>query len=218
MNLAHLKTSKPNASNAATSINVRFAAPSPINLPIKHLMNNSALAEKSSDEVSQINVALFQLAERIENGEEAISTPFMDMMLDINKLEAVLKTVEKEKSVFSMSDLEISIRPESKNVSTKRNISRTRPETSTIKLIKAEFHLEAPSACSVKLAADFTDWEKYPLDMIKSEDGVWFTLVPLSPGQYTYRFIVDGEWRDDPRPVQRVPNPFGTANAVLKVT
>jgi|SRR5665213_69296 len=80
-----------------------------------------------------------------------------------------------------------------------------------------EFHLAAPAAESVKLAADFTNWDKFPLDMIKSEDGVWFTIVPLSCGTYTYRFIVDGRWCDDPHSPQHAPNPFGTANAVINI-
>jgi 1,4-alpha-glucan branching enzyme len=78
--------------------------------------------------------------------------------------------------------------------------------------------MEAPSAKSVKLAADFTDWEKFPLDMMKSKNGIWFSVIPLAPGQYSYRFIVDGQWYDDPRSTQRVPNPFGSENAVIAVT
>jgi hypothetical protein len=53
--------------------------------------------------------------------------------------------------------------------------------------------------------------------MIKSEDGVWYIAVPLLLGHYSYRFIVDGEWCDDPHSVQRVSNPFGTTNAVVHV-
>jgi hypothetical protein len=82
----------------------------------------------------------------------------------------------------------------------------------------AEFNFEAPEALSVKLAADFTDWEKRPLDMNKADDGKWHLHVPLSPGDYSYRFIVDGEWRDDPRPVKQVYNPFGTTNAVVNIS
>lgn len=88
---------------------------------------------------------------------------------------------------------------------------------SLVELKTIEFHLEAPLAESVKLAADFTDWGQFPIDMIKSEDGVWYIAVPLLLGQYSYRFIVDGEWRDDPHSVQRVSNPFGTTNAVVNV-
>lgn len=86
------------------------------------------------------------------------------------------------------------------------------------KLKKIEFSLEAPSAKSVKLAADFTGWEKYPLNMMRSENGVWFSVIWLAPGQYSYRFVVDGQWCDDPRSTRRVPNPFGTENAVIAVT
>lgn len=42
--------------------------------------------------------------------------------------------------------------------------------------------------------------------------------VGLSPGTYRYRFLVDGEWRDDPECTLRVPNPFGTEDAVQAVT
>jgi hypothetical protein len=82
---------------------------------------------------------------------------------------------------------------------------------------KVEFMLRSPSAGSVKLAGDFTDWEKSAVEMMHSEDGVWFTVVPLVPGLYSYRFIVDGQWCDDPGSAQQVPNPFGTRNAVVRV-
>jgi hypothetical protein len=41
--------------------------------------------------------------------------------------------------------------------------------------------------------------------------------VLLEAGTYRYRFLVDGEWRDDPNCKLRVPNPFGSQDAVLKV-
>jgi 1,4-alpha-glucan branching enzyme len=80
-----------------------------------------------------------------------------------------------------------------------------------------EFRLEAPGAQSVELAADFTDWAKSPVKLAMSRDGVWQTAVSLPPGQYSYRFIVDGQWWDDPCCTQRVANPFGTTNAVVDV-
>ena len=90
-------------------------------------------------------------------------------------------------------------------------------ERSLARLKDAQFYLTAPAAKSVQLVADFTDWEKFPLDMMPSGDGVWFTAVPLPAGKFLYRFIVDGKWCDDPRPVPRVPNPFGTTDAVIHV-
>ena len=83
---------------------------------------------------------------------------------------------------------------------------------------RVEFTLESPSAGSVKLAGDFTEWDKAPLEMLHSGKGVWTTVVPLLPGVYSYRFIVDGQWCDDPHSNQQIPNPYGGANAVIQVT
>ena len=80
-----------------------------------------------------------------------------------------------------------------------------------------EFQLEAPEARTVLLVGDFTDWEKSAIEMTRSSEGVWQAAVSLAAGQYAYRFIVDGHWRDDPRGSQRAPNPFGTHNMLLHV-
>jgi 1,4-alpha-glucan branching enzyme len=80
------------------------------------------------------------------------------------------------------------------------------------------FQLKAPFARSVKLAAEFTEWAACALDMIRSESGAWFIIVPLPLGQYAYRFIVDGQWQDDPHAARHVPNPYGGANAVHVVS
>lgn len=82
---------------------------------------------------------------------------------------------------------------------------------------KVSFSYYAPEADCVELAGDFTSWEVEPIEMMHSADGTWFTVVPLMPGDYSYRFIVDGDWRDDPLSHCRLPNPFGTDNAVLSV-
>lgn len=84
-------------------------------------------------------------------------------------------------------------------------------------LKKVEFTLEAPWAKSVKLAGDFTGWENRAVPMMHSPDGFWFTTVPLLPGEYSYRFIVDGQWYDDPQATHHTPNPFGSKNALIQV-
>ena len=84
-------------------------------------------------------------------------------------------------------------------------------------LKRIQFQLQAPQAESVKLAADFTAWDGLPLAMTKDHGGTWVASVPLSPGEYAYRFIVDGRWADDPAAPARVANPFGTFNALREV-
>ena len=82
---------------------------------------------------------------------------------------------------------------------------------------EACFRINAPSARTVKIAGDFTEWDKTPLNLQSTGDGNWQLKMELPPGRYNYRFLVDGEWRDDPTNTEREPNPFGTYNSVLQV-
>lgn len=81
----------------------------------------------------------------------------------------------------------------------------------------ARFRLDAPAAFSVKLAADFTSWDKRPIDLIREFEGPWQLTVELPPGRYAYRFLVDGEWADDPQCPEREPNSHGSFNSILVV-
>jgi AMP-activated protein kinase-like protein len=150
-------------------------------------------------------------------------TPFADLMSHPDKLEAAFKNAKRENDAFDAS--RIFSRSASKNetptvppaINRQCHNSARQPSSHSLSELKiTEFHLEAPFAESVKLAADFTEWEKFPLDMMKSEDGVWFITVPLPPGPCPYRFIVDGRWYDDPRRLC-LPNLRGTTNAVVIV-
>ena len=61
------------------------------------------------------------------------------------------------------------------------------------------------------------DWQADCCRMQRASGGTWKGSVLLAPGRYEYRFIVDGQWRDDPNCVQRVPNAFGGSNCVVEV-
>jgi len=87
----------------------------------------------------------------------------------------------------------------------------------TSKKSKQTFSFYAPDATSVQLVGDFTHWQENPINLKRQRSGTWKVTVPLAPGTYHYRFLVDGEWRDDPECTLRVPNPFGTENSVRKV-
>jgi 1,4-alpha-glucan branching enzyme len=93
----------------------------------------------------------------------------------------------------------------------------TKTSKSDPKKLQQLFSFNAPGASSVLLVGDFTHWEKEPISLRKTSNGVWRMAVPLAPGEHHYRFLVDGEWRDDPECRLRVPNPFGTSNAVVRV-
>jgi 1,4-alpha-glucan branching enzyme len=82
---------------------------------------------------------------------------------------------------------------------------------------KETFSFKAPDALSVSLVGDFTHWQKQPINMKQNKNGIWKATVALSPGTHHYRFLVNGEWRDDPECTVRVANPYGTENAVRNV-
>jgi 1,4-alpha-glucan branching enzyme len=64
---------------------------------------------------------------------------------------------------------------------------------------------------------DFTQWQERPINLQKGTDGVWRTTVEMSPGTHHYRFLVDGQWRDDPECILRAPNPFGSEDMMRQV-
>jgi len=78
------------------------------------------------------------------------------------------------------------------------------------------FHYSAHDATSVLLVGDFTNWQEKPVPMHKQDGGPWTTTVELAPGTHHYRFIVDGQWQDDPDCTVRVPNPFGSQDMVAR--
>ncbi len=77
--------------------------------------------------------------------------------------------------------------------------------------------LTHPTAQEVGIAGSFNDWHPNVTPMIRLNDGKWAKELALPPGRYEYRFVVDGEWVDDPSARELIPNSYGTANAVLVV-
>lgn len=77
-----------------------------------------------------------------------------------------------------------------------------------------EFSLSAPQAQSVCIAGNFNRWDPSSHPMKMDKKGVWKISLPLAPGQYEYRFFVDGEWQNDPNCPTCIENPFGTLNCL----
>ncbi|HEV8693021.1 MAG TPA: isoamylase early set domain-containing protein [Lysobacter sp.] len=84
--------------------------------------------------------------------------------------------------------------------------------------VEQTFAFKAHAASSVLLVGDFTHWQRSPVSLRKHSDGIWRVAVSLPPGEHRYRFLVDGEWRDDPECKLQVPNPFGSQDSVVQVS
>jgi Glycogen recognition site of AMP-activated protein kinase len=193
------------------NLNVCFIATPSLQLQIKHLMKTTATIQNPKTAPT-----LFQIAAQLDGSPTAAAvkpatslnrTPLADLMLHPEKVETVL---------------EVTKNVDPTRQATRASLQKKRDGGATGKLsrrplVATGFHLEAPLAGSVQLAADFTDWEKSPIDLIKSDNGIWQAVVSLPPGDHPYRFLVDGEWCDDPCSLRLVPNPFGTVNAVVRV-
>jgi 1,4-alpha-glucan branching enzyme len=87
----------------------------------------------------------------------------------------------------------------------------------TIKKKRLIFSLEAPMAKEVVLMADFNKWDRKVHPMKKDNNGSWSKMVIVPPGRYEYKYLVDGEWWNDPKNQEICHNQHGTMNSVINV-
>jgi serine protease AprX len=81
---------------------------------------------------------------------------------------------------------------------------------------KVVFSFHDHAAESVALAGDFNDWSSTPLT--KGTDGFWSVRVSIpETGRYSYKFVADGKWLEDPSNVLKVEDGFGGLNSVLHI-
>jgi 1,4-alpha-glucan branching enzyme len=78
------------------------------------------------------------------------------------------------------------------------------------------FSLSAPAAKNVSIAGNFNHWSPNHDRLTGSgQKGIWTIVLPLSPGRYEYRFVLnDKEWVLDPS-VPSVDDGLGDKNSVF---
>ena len=80
------------------------------------------------------------------------------------------------------------------------------------------FSLEAAEAKEVFLTGDINNWSPGKHPMRRDENGMWNKRVMLSPGNHEYKFLVDGQWKEDPRNNRRCANCFGSYNSIINLS
>lgn len=71
----------------------------------------------------------------------------------------------------------------------------------------------------VTIAGEFNNWSMTADPLYDREGtGMWTILLPLPPGRYEYKFVIDGEkWIPDPGNQDAVDDGFGGVNSVVIV-
>ncbi len=94
--------------------------------------------------------------------------------------------------------------------------SKSKPQNK-LREKKIAFEYFAPQANHVHLAGSFNGWQPHVCPLKKDRSGKWFVDLPLPTGRHEYRYYVDGVWENDQRPVECIPNAFGSWNCVVTV-
>ena len=78
----------------------------------------------------------------------------------------------------------------------------------------ATFTVHAEKGKSVYLAGSFNEWSTTAKKMAyKAKSGIYSATVQLAPGEYQYKFVIDGTWCADPENENSVKNDQGTFNS-----
>lgn len=79
------------------------------------------------------------------------------------------------------------------------------------------FVVRADGARTVRLAGDFNNWNPDRTPMRPVRKDTFQVLIPLPPGRYRYRYVIDGHWEKDPANEKVEPNPYGELNSIIEV-
>ncbi len=86
--------------------------------------------------------------------------------------------------------------------------------------------LENEEVASVSLRGSFNSWGEWPME--EQPDGTWSITVDLEPGEYQYKFYINGKWPQDmstahaggpvdPNAVGYINDGFGGQNAMCRI-
>lgn len=85
------------------------------------------------------------------------------------------------------------------------------------KLNEVVFSLKAPEANEVYLAGEFNNWKLDDHSRMEQTNGCWTKCLSLNNGKYRYRFVIDGNWSEDPANPLTQLNSYGTLDSLLEV-
>ena len=83
---------------------------------------------------------------------------------------------------------------------------------------RVTFTVNAKPGSKVYLSGSFNNWSPSAKRMLDKEGkGNYAVTIVLPPGEYHYKFVIDGTWCADPACPEWVQNEHGTLNSVKRV-
>ena len=170
----------------------------------------------------------FQMLDRIkETFMEKVYSTIIHINVKLKESQAAGKTVfsydkysRGSKDFFSFAREIISEQQQKEDTTTQKISEKLR--NTTFKKIeefqRVTFSFNAPTARSVFIVGDFNGWNVNGNAKLEKANGVWSKEFPLDSGTYQYRFVVDGQWLEDPTNQKTIKNPFGEHNSLLEIT
>lgn len=91
-------------------------------------------------------------------------------------------------------------------------------KATTPKKRRVKFEVLTETGSTVFLAGSFNDWSDSAKELKEKDgDGCFTSSLLLAPGEYEYKFIINGEWQIDAENPNFTQNKMGTLNSVVKV-
>ena len=85
------------------------------------------------------------------------------------------------------------------------------------KLNEVVLSFNAPDAKEVYIAGEFNNWKLDENSRMEQNNGCWTKHLNLNNGKYRYRFVIDGNWSEDPANPLTQLNNYGTLDSLLEV-
>ena len=87
-----------------------------------------------------------------------------------------------------------------------------------VKKKKITFEVLAEPKSKVFIAGSFNNWSDTKKELVdKKGDGYYTGALILAPGEYEYKFVINGEWQIDPENPNFNQNKMGTLNSVVRI-
>ncbi len=105
-------------------------------------------------------------------------------------------------------------------ISLSNNFTRKESRLVSYKIINkniVEFRIFRPKAKFISLVGDFNNWNPENDPLLKGNDGIWRLRKRIAPGQYLYKFIVDGKWEPDRFNKDSASDITGNISSILKI-